>query len=202
MNIIADLITSGRGTYEPDEKNNYLKPNIEKSNIKARQDVESFDARLIRIISFLKEIHKSGNQNGDFELDYLVELFDRDVPEDSKRRLIKKINTIGFDILRDTFKRINMECEDYYCESEDLFGIFKRHQFNKKLMRTESDKLRQVIQYVHLTLIHVNILHKKGIYAPAKMICSKKVALHLAESFVKEVESVLRNILNQQKQIA
>lgn len=199
MNIVANLITSNKRVYEPEDGINSINPKVEINNTRIKKDIEPFDSSLIQIIAYLKEIHKLKNQNGEFTLNYLVELFERDIPEYSKSRLIKKIHAIGFDKLRDTFERINMECEDYFCESEDLFGIFKRHQFNKKLMGTESDKLRQVIQYIHVTLIHVNILHKKGISSPANLICSKKVALNTIESFVNEVETVLQNILKLQK---
>lgn len=199
MNIVANLITSNKRVYEPEDRTNTINPKAEINKTRIKKDIESFDSSLIQIIAYLKEIHKLKNQNGEFTLNYLVELFDRDIPEYSKSGLINKIHAIGFDKLRETFERINMECEDYFCESEDLFGIFKRHQFNKKLMRTESDKLRQVIQYIHVTLIHVNILHKKGISSPTNLICTKKVALKSIEPFVKEVEVLLQNILNQHK---
>lgn len=199
MNIVNNLITSSKRIYEPKEKPYSINLNPEIRNTRKRKDAESFDAHLIHIITYLKDIYRSRNQNGEFALSYLAELFDRDITEDSKKPLLRKINAIGFDKLRDTFERINMECEDYYCESEDLFGIFKRHQFNKKLIRKESDKLRQVIQYIHITLIHVNILHKRGISSPASLICSKKVAFKTIESFIKEVEKLLLDILNQDK---
>ena len=199
MNIVANLIKPKSEFLETVEKTGSLNSNIETCQDPVKEDAQSFDSHLIQVIAYLQEIHKLKNQREEFTLNFLVELFERDIPESSKSLLIKKINTIGFDILRDTFERINMECEDYFCESEDLFGIFKRHQFNKKLMSTDSDKLRQVIQYVHITLIHVNILHKKGIYSPANLICSKKFALNTVDSFVREVEAVLQNILKQHR---
>ena len=199
MNIVARLISSNYKTFETEEGRNTA--NSDNKVIKARtiRDVESFDGSLIQIIANLKEIYDLKNSKEVFSLSYLVELFRTDIPEYSKRSLIDKINETGIDKLRNTFERINMECEDYFCESEDLFGIFKRHQFNKKLIRSETDKLQQVIQYIHITLIHVNILHKKGIYSPAKLICSKKVDLKTIESVVKEVEKLLQNTLNQIK---
>ncbi len=199
MNIVANLIASNDRFYEPEERNDSKNSETKKNNIRIKKDLESFDYSLIQIIRYLKEIHKLSDKKGGFTLNYLVELFDKDIPEYNKSLLLRKINTIGFDKMRETFERINMECEDYFCESEDLFGIFKRHQFNKKLISTESEKLRQVIQYIHITLIHVNILHKKGISAPASLICSKKVAFKTVEPFVQEVEILLMNILNQHK---
>ncbi len=197
MNIVANLIASNSGIFETEEK--FENVNFDIGVNKINKPVESFDSRFVQIITYLKEIHRLKNPGGEFTLNYLVELFDRDIPELNKSFLIKKINKIGFEELRDTFERINMECEDYFCESEDLFGILKRHQFSKKTLRTDSDKLRHVIQYVHITLIHVNILNKKGISSPPNLISTKKTALNRIESFVKEVEILLQNLLDQNK---
>jgi len=197
MNIVANLIASNSGIFEREEKFDTINSDVDVNKI--NEPVESFDSRFVQIITYLKGIHKLKNPAGEFTLNYLVELFDQDIPEYNKSFLISKINNIGFEILRDTFERINMECEEYFCESEDLFGILKRHQFSKKTMRTDSDKLKQVIQYVHITLIHVNILNKKGISSPPNLIRTKKTALDRIESFVKEVEILLHNILNHHK---
>jgi len=197
MNIVANLISPNLGTFEREEKFEIISPDVGVNKI--NKPVESFDSRFVQIITYLKEIHRLKNPGGEFTLNYLVELFERDIPELNKSFLIKKINKIGFEELRDTFERINMECEDYFCESEDLFGILKRHQFSKKTLRTDFDRLRQVIQYVHITLIHVNILNKKGISSPPNLISIKNTALNRIESFVHEVEILLQNILDQNK---
>ena len=199
MNIIANLIASSSEALETEVKFNSLYSNSEMNETRIKKDSGSLDPRFIRIIALLKEIHQLKKPSGEFTLYYLLELFEKDIPEYNKSQLIRKINKIGFDKLRDTFERINMECEDYFCESEDLFGIFKRHQFNKKILKKDSDKLRQVIQYIHITLINVNILYKKGISSPTNLICSKKVSFSTIESIVRDVETILLNTLNQHK---
>ena len=162
-NIVANLINSDRHYFEKEERTDSLYSRSRSNKKETTKNVVSFDSRMRNIIMYLKEIHQLQNQNEAFTLNYLFELFDRDIMGNDRDLLIKKINAIGFDKLKNTFERINMECEDYFCESEDLFGIFKRHQFNKKLPGSNSEKLQQVIQYIHVSLIHINILHKSGI---------------------------------------
>ena len=195
MNIVANLINFDGGYSGREEVTDSSDPKVQISDKRIAKDVVSFDSRMSNIILYLKDIHQLRNQNKAFTLTYLVELFDSHITGYDRSLLIKIINTIGFDILKDTFERINMECEDYFCESEDLFGIFKRHQFNKKIPGSDSDKFRLVIQYIHITLIHINILHRRGISSPLNLICSEKVDLNALETLIKEVESILRNML-------
>jgi hypothetical protein len=197
MNIVANLINSDHKIFEKEERTDLSDPKVQRVKKRTPKDIESFDSRMSNIIMYLKGIHQLKNQNEAFNLSYLVELFDTEITEYDKSRLLTKINAIGFEILKNTFERINMECKDYFCESEDLFGIFKRHQFNKKLPVTDSDKLRQVIQYIHITLIHINILHRRGISSPVNLICSKKDEIKVIESFIKAVEAILLSMLNQ-----
>jgi len=199
MNIIANLITSNTDIFKAEEKFDSIESNANLNNGEINKEIGSFDFRFVQIINTLKEIYKLKNPSREFTLNFVPELFEQEIPEQDKSLLINEINKIGFEKLRDTFERINMECEDYFCESEDLFGILKRHQFSKKTIRTDSDKLRQVVQYVHITLIHINILNKKCISCPPNLINTKKTALSTIEPFVKEVEILLQNILNQYK---
>jgi len=199
MNIVANLITSNSEISETEEKPNLINSSIETCKNNINKDFGQFDAQFVQIIIYLREIHQLKNPNEEFTLNYLFKLFDRDIPVQNESLLIKQINKIGFINLRDTFERINMECEDYFCESENLFGIFKRHQFKKRILETDSDKLRQVIQYLHITLIHVNILHKKCISLPANLIGVKRSAYNTIEPFVNEVESSLRDLLHNAK---
>ena len=199
MNIVANLITSNSEISETEEKPNLINSSIETCKNNINKDFGQFDAQFVQIIIYLREIHQLKNPNEEFTLNYLFKLFDRDIPVQNESLLIKTINKIGFFNLRDTFERINMECEDYFCESENLFGIFKRHQFKKRLLETDSDKLRQVIQYLHITLIHVNILHRKCVSLPTNLINVKKSAYHTIEPFVSEVETLLLDLLHYAK---
>jgi len=195
MNIVANLITSSPESKNLEGKPDLLNSSIETCKNNIHKDFGEFDAQFVHIILYLREIHQLKRPNEEFTLKYLVELFDRDIPVQNESLLLKQINKIGFENLRDTFEKINVECEDYFCETENLFGIFKRHQFKKRILETESDKLRQVIQYLHITLIHVNILHKKCISLPADLISVKKSAYNTIEPFVSEVKTLLLDML-------
>ena len=195
MNIVANLINSDHQIFENKEGTDLSDPRVQVIKKRTSKDIETFDSQMSNIIKYLKDIHQLKNRNEAFTLNYLGELFDTEITELNKSRLLTKINSIGFEILKNTFERINMECEDYFCESEDLFGIFKRHQFNKKLPVKDSDKLRQVIQYIHITLIHINILHRRGISSPVNLICSKKDELKALGPLIKEIEIILLNII-------
>lgn len=199
MNIVANLISSSPESKNLEGKPDLLNSSIETCKNNIHKDFGEFDAQFVHIILYLREIHQLKRPNEEFTLKYLVELFDQDINKQNESRLIKTIHKIGFFNLRDTFERINMECEDYFCESENLFGIFKRHQFKKRLLETDSDKLRQVIQYLHITLIHVNILHRKCVSLPTNLINVKKSAYHTIEPFVSEVETLLLDLLHYAK---
>lgn len=196
MNIVANLIASDTQVKDPVEKPDLLHSSIETCKNSIHKEIGKFYAQLVNIIIYLREIHQIKRPNEAFTLIYLVELFDREIPAGKESNLIKTINKIGFINLRDTFEQINMECEDFFCESENLFGIFKRHQFKKRIRETDSDKLRQVIQYLHITLIHVNILHKNCKSLPENLMNVKKSAHNKIEPFVSEVETLLVDLLH------
>jgi hypothetical protein len=156
-----------------------------------------FDNRLIGILTVLRNIHQIKNHSDDFALNYLVDLFENEVSEKGKTSLIKEIKRIGYDKLKATFEEINMECESYLCETENLFGILKRYQFNKQTPDSDREKLKQIIQFLHVTLIHINILHKSETGPlPGKIIAMKNLAFETLEPFVNKVGEILDDLFH------
>lgn len=154
-----------------------------------------FDNRLLRLVVLLKEIHQRHHPDDEFSMNYLVKLFENHFDTRSKSDLITEINLIGYEKLKNTFEKLNQECESYLCESEDIFGILKRHQFNKSNPETDYEKLRQVIQFMHITLIHINLLHnKRRTTIPGKIIILKNMAFDIIESIVNKIEGILIDI--------
>ena len=166
-------------------------------NIKIDTGALKFDNRFLRLLTLLREIHLLKNRPDDFSLIYLVELFENEISEKKKSVLIREIKKIGYEKLKHTFEKINMECESYLCESENLFGILKRRQFNKEIPDTDNERLKQIIQFLHITLIHINILHNsKNKSIPEKIIAIKNKAFKTLEPFVNKVEELLDEIFN------
>ena len=171
-----------------------LEDQQDNENANGRRTVLNFDKRLLRILMLLRNIHHLKHPREDFSIAFLIELFDPEMPDKKKSKLIREIRRIGFNKLKSTFEKINLECESYLCESEDLFGIFKRNQFKRGMPQTDDDMLKQIIQFLHITLIHINILYKrKNIQLPEKLIAIKNEAFETIEPFIKRVEEVLND---------
>lgn len=156
-----------------------------------------FDNRLIGLLTVLRKIHQIKNHSDDFALNYLFELFENEVSEKAKNSLIKEIKRIGYDKIKTTFEEINMECESYLCETENLFGILKRYQFNKQTPDSDREKLKQIIQFLHVTLIHINILHKRETGPlPGKILAMKNLTFETLEPFVNKVGEILDDLFH------
>ena len=157
-----------------------------------------FDIQILRLIALIREIHQLRNRSEDFSFIYLVEIFRNEISEKDRSILIRIIKRIGYEKLKKTFERINMECESYLCESENLFGILKRHQFSKEIPKTEGERLNQIMQFLHITMIHINILHNsKNKSLPEEIIACKNKAFQTIEPFVNKVEEILAGIFNE-----
>ena len=195
MNLRSYLLAPGSQVMYNDEKPDPVI--FQSDNIKFDTSTLKFDNRLLRILALLRDIHQLKNRSDDFSLIYLVELFENEISEDKKSVLIREIKNIGYERLKATFEKINMECESYLCESENLFGILKRRQFRKEIPDTDGDRLKQIIQFLHITLIHINILrNSENKSLPEKIIAIKNKAFETLEPFVNKVEEILDDIFN------
>jgi len=156
----------------------------------------SFSYPILKIFNQLKEIYQLKNSPADFSLDYFLELFDNQVSEENKSVLVQEIKNIGYEKLKNSFEKINLECENYFCETENLFVILKRHQFNKKEPESDHQKLKQIIQFMHITLIHLNILHNNKDHVLTECLVSiKNKAFKKIEPFVNKVDDIFVDIL-------
>lgn len=194
MNVKSYFMTPGEIFFGMGEKIDFELPQFE--NLRIENEEAEFDSQFLRIFRQLKEIHKLKNQSTEFSLDCFVETFEKEISEKNKSVLIKEIEKIGFNKLRDTFEKINLECENYLCDPENIFGILKRHQFNKKLPNTDSDKLKLIIEFMHITLIHLNILHNTNHKKiPEKLISIKTDAFNTLEPFVSKIDDIFVGII-------
>jgi len=196
MNVKSYLLGPDSQFSSKDE--NHDPKTFQSDKIKFDISALKFDNRLLRILSLLRDIHQLKNHPKDFSLIYLIELFDNEVSEKKKSLLIREINSIGYGKLKATFEKITKECESYLCESENLFGILKRHQFRKEIPDTDKKRLKQIIQFLHITLIHFNILHNsKNKSMPEKIIAIKNKAFETLEPFINKVEEILEDMFTQ-----
>jgi hypothetical protein len=194
MNVKSYFITPESDFFRADENPDFVIPQA--TNMEINNNVLEFDNRFLRIVSLLREIHQFKNQSNDFSLSYLVELFQNEASEKNKSILIKEIKKVGYEKLKDTFEKINMECECYLCETENLFGILKRHQFKKEIPDSDSERLKQIIQFLHISLIHINILHnRKNRSIPDTLKNIKIKAFETIEPFVNKVEEILSDMI-------
>jgi hypothetical protein len=110
------------------------------------------------IIPALRKLCLSYGKSEKFTLDCFQGFFHHEISKEDKEQISAMVLKIGFENTRDSFETINRECENITCESEDLFGIFKRHQFKMKTPLNKSKMYEKTIHYIHLTLIHLNII--------------------------------------------
>ena len=195
MNLKSYLLAPG--SYFWNNEDNSGSEDSQSGNSKLNASTLKFDVRLLQILTLLKDIHRLKNRSDDFSIIYLVELFENEISEKKKSLLIREIKKIGYEKLKATFEKINIECECYLCESENLFGILKRRQFRKEIPDNDIEKLKQIIQFLHITLIHINILYHSRVRAiPEKIATIKNKAFVTLEPFVNRVEEVLDEIFN------
>lgn len=201
MNVKSYFINSGLDSSSIYLKTNNTLPDI--TDLTKDDEEIKFDTQFLRIFSLLKEIHLMKNQSKKFSLDCFVEAFDNEVSEKDKLILINGIKTIGFNKIRDTFERINSECENYLCNPENLFGILKRHQFSKEVPADDSDMLKQIIQFMHLTLIQLNILqNNKHKRIPERLVAIKTSAYYTIEPLINKVDEIFVKILHRYRKMA
>ena len=188
MNMKSNLIAPKSQFSSSYEKSNYIISHF--NGIKIKERKLKFDIRLLQLLTLLRAIHRLNNKPEDFSLNYIVEIFKNDISEKNKYELISEIKNIGYERLKDTFQKINLECESYLC-----FGILKRHQFSKETPNTDPEKLHQTIQFLHITLIHINILNNsRNNSLPKKIIAIKNKAFKTLEPFVNKIEEILVDI--------
>jgi len=83
---------------------------------------------------------------------------------------------------------LNQEYENYFYEEENLFGIIKCNQFRKRIPIDEGKELKQIIQFLLVTLIHVNILQRnRNTSLPWKIIKIKNEAFGAIKPFIEQV---------------
>jgi len=192
MNIIADLVNSKPDVLKTGEYAERVRkhPNPEE----VEKNADQFDYWFLQIIHHLKKVHDVKRPHKTFTLDYIVDFFQNEIDDRVRSRLLRRIHSIGFENLKSTFEKINRECDDYFCETEDLFGILKRHQFSKPIPVHDEDVLCKAIQFLHISLIHINILYKKKLLLPGTLRISKAEAVDTLQPFLQEVDAVLMDL--------
>jgi hypothetical protein len=176
MNKKTDLMSTKRNAYDPQEKDEF---------------VNQFE-KLAQLLRSLYEYQQTKDQNS---FPCVVTFFNENFNADHRRKIINSIDVIGFEKIRHAFDILNRECENLLCEEEDLFGIFKRHQFNKNEPVTDNQKIKLIGRYIHLTLIHLNILKKKKITnIPQSLINTRRNALEIINPLLMEIFKIITEL--------
>lgn len=116
-----------------------------------------FDA-LLHLLTAYKTA--SGNES-QIDSDCICDLLDASIPEDRMPFVNNAINETGFENIREAFRTLNQICENEFEESENLYGILKKHRFKKLPDLNIEQQFKHISNYFHLTFVYQNIMKKK-----------------------------------------
>lgn len=143
---------SGGSTLDQVERHDDL-PDLED------QHTDEFVSIISRLLE-TERIWNKANTNGEWCC--INELIQSKFTPEQENILLDRIQTIGFARLKEAFWDLNKACNSLLCEPEDLFGIFKRRMFHHRDPLNDKDQIYFIGRYLHLTLMHIKMLKKRG----------------------------------------
>ncbi len=102
----------------------------------------------------------SGNES-QIDSDCICDLLDASIPGDRMPYVYNAINETGFENIKEAFQTLNQICENEWEESENLYGILKKHRFKKLPELNIDQQFQQISRYFHLTFVYQNIMKNK-----------------------------------------
>lgn len=96
------------------------------------------------------------------QLDCICALMEQVISEDQRTLLLQTVHQSGYEPIQRAFIALNQVCEEIDKETEDLFGILKRHRLNFPVPENDQLKFYRISQFLNVTLIHFQLQKKKG----------------------------------------
>lgn len=159
-----------------------------------------FDRQFRRLASEIKILYQIKKPDVALKYQCVVDFFERDFRPDHKMKLSRQIHDVGFNKIKNAFQVLNRECENLLCENEDLLGILKKHLFNQRPPENDNQMIRQTGQFIHVTLIYLNVLKNKKITGYREsFLQAKNEALLVINPVIEVIFNIISELMNENK---